>query len=200
MQISLKRALKLRKELEARLVKVELPTSTSINLLSDQARSVSDGGLRTIIERGRSVVEEKCEAYGTLSEILRYLRPAIVKANVDNGVEGYLAEIAHIDRVIALQKAVIALPIAPAPEVFEREIKLGISALEAQSSDIYRSPAKEISVAVSSVAAREDATRQLNELKRLKESVEDKRAAANASTMIEITDQHAGFLRELGLL
>ena len=104
MQINLKRALKLRKELEATLAKVDLPSTGSINLLIEAQRT----NPANMVVLAQAVYANKVAEYVKLSHILADLRIKLDEANISSGIHRILAEVADLDRRIGIYKKVVA--------------------------------------------------------------------------------------------
>jgi len=121
--------------------------------------------------------------------------------NLSCGVENILAEIADIDRLIAIHRKVATASVTPADDLLVAEIALSKKALESpEEARIYGRPAREVGIAVVSSAMRDNALATISDLKRQRETKEDERTAKNASMTIEIGDGYAALLRKLGLL
>lgn len=197
MKITLKRALKLRKELEALVSKSDLPVSTTLSLLVEDHRTKP---LETLA-KARNVVGDKVLEQMLLSEILMHVRDGIALVNVQSGVEAALAEAGHIDRMIAIQKKIADTPtLSPQDEVVTAEMAMAVRDLEQPGTDRYSRPEKSLKIAVVSAEMRDNARQKIAELKRRKEAVEDKRTGLNATQSIELSDRHAELLTRLGLI
>ncbi len=194
MKITLKRALKLRKEIEALLAKIELPTTAVISLLVDT-------DVKQAVAAGADKLEYKVDEYRDLSATLTSIRVQVATMNLSCGVENILAEIADIDRLIAIHRKVATASVTPADDLLVAEIALSKKALESpEEARIYGRPAREVGIAVVSSAMRDNALATISDLKRQRETKEDERTAKNASMTIEIGDGYAALLRKLGLL
>lgn len=196
MQISLKRALKLRKELEGRLSSMEFPTAVNISLLTDLSREQ----IETAIEAASTAIDKAFAQYEQLSRVLAELRQNIAKANLDNGVEAALSEIAHIDRKITIRKKLASIAVMPQIDAVMAEVEFARRALISPDTTSYRSPSKAIGFSAVSEALKHEIAGELAQLRRDREAIEDKRAAANAGTRITIADEDNELLRQLGIL
>ena len=193
MKITLKRALKLRKEIEALLAKVELPLSTTIPLLINRDP-------KEIINAGSINLDIKLGEYFNLSTILSSIRTQMATMNVSGGVEDILADIADIDRRITIYRKIAAASETPTFDLLDAEMKLAKKALESSDDRGYGRPAREITTSVVTNGLREFAVSSIAELKRRREAKEDERTAKNASMTIEIGEGYAELLQKLGLL
>ena len=133
MQINLKRALKLRKELEATLAKVDLPSTGSINLLIEAQRT----NPANMVVLAQAVYANKVAEYVKLSHILADLRIKLDEANISSGIHRILAEVADLDRRIGIYKKVVAERVAPNKELIEAEVKQKVADNAAPESRSY---------------------------------------------------------------
>lgn len=196
MKINLKRALKLRKELETLLNKLELPFATSFSLL---IKANQDDPLRAIIP-AQAALDEKVNDHLRLSAILANLRVAIADSNVKAGVEDMLAQAAHVERSLALYRRIVEAPLMQAPEVIVAETAMAVKELNEPSTDRYARPSRDIKTAIVTPGMRNAASGMIITLKRRKQEIEDRRTAANASVQIEIPEDDAEILTSLGVL
>lgn len=196
MQINLKRALKLRKALEAHLSAVTLPTTVAVSILIE----ANQKDAMPAVEVGRLALSAKLGQARRLSRILASLRTKIVEENVRVGIDAILAEAANSDRQVALFKKVVDAGETPEAEVLQSEIALAIKDLNREGDRGYSRPSREVVVGVVSSEMRAAFTKEIVNLKRRKEELEDKRTALNASTMIEISEDDAALLTEAGLI
>jgi hypothetical protein len=195
LEISLKRALKLRKELESTMTIVSLPLTVTVSLLVDV-------NLQLELERGRAEALAYVEQYGSLSVYLSKLRPELARLNVESGIEEILAEIADIDRSICMTRKVITSSTMPDEQILVAEMVLARKALENPNptASRYTEPSRSVTVSITSKEVVEEATESLMQMKRMKETLEDKRTYTNASTKLKISDEDATLLRKAGLL
>jgi hypothetical protein len=128
------------------------------------------------------------------------LRHDIAKSNVANGVEAYLATIAHIDRKLAVRRKIMAAGVTPPAEELQAEIALSKKAIETQDANRYGRADREIGVSVISAEFKSSMAESVADLKRQREQLEDDRTATNAQAKIEIADEQATLLRKYGLL
>lgn len=194
MELNLKRALKLRKELEATVARVDIPTSVSVSLFGEV-------DVQAVIDAARKEVGQRIATYGSLSAILASLRTQIARNNSVSGIEELLAEIAHTDRLIGMAKKLAGLALTPSDAELNAVVSLGKRALDTPATDAYaREPVKSVSFDLATQAQRDQAIDTVNELKRSRETLDDRRAGTNANTKITIADDDANLLRKLGLI
>ncbi|WP_439357896.1 hypothetical protein [Bradyrhizobium sp. DASA03007] len=195
MKISLKRALKLRKELEALVAKVDLPTAVQVSLLVDANLTDPTAALKP----GAEALIKRVEEYQKLSEILAVVRTKIAKANIESDVEQYLAEAAHATRMIALYRKLASAGVTPEIDQLTAELSYSKQALTGQSAG-YGRPERAVNVSVVLPELRDKASESVTGWKRLLETLEDSRTGKNASVQIEIADEDSQLLRQLGVL
>lgn len=196
MKISLKRALKLRKELEALLAKIDLPTSVSVSLLIDSNTSDPAGAIKP----GTEALVKRMDQYIGLSGVLAVLRYGITKANLESGVEAALAQAAHTTRVMAIYKKVMSAGVLPPIEQVQAEMNFAVQALANPTPGGYGRPDRALTVSTVLPEIREKVSEQYLDAKRNLEKIEDNRSGRNASVEIEIADGDAELLRQQGLI
>lgn len=200
MEISLRKALNLRSKLEAFVADAhDLPLTASLSIFVAENRS--DPG--AAIEKARGDLLKHIADKINASRILSELRPAIVKANVDNDVESLLAKQAHEERVIALWKVIAGTTVQPVDDAIKGEI----SVLHRQATDDVpqpgyggRSITRSANFSVVSEEMREQAKAKVIEAGRHREELSDQRTGANAVAKIRIADDDVAFLREHGFV
>lgn len=197
MFISLKRALKLRKELEANLKCLELPTKVRISILVED--NLVDA--MPVVNSSLTEFQSRLSDAETMSFVLADVRTKIAQANIQHDVERNLAQIADIDRKTAIRRKVISVGITPTAEELQAEIALAKKSLDAgQSSDRYERPDRDVNVSVIPAAYQLTISDSLADLKRSREALEEQRAAINATQQIEIADEHVALLQKYHML
>jgi hypothetical protein len=189
--ISLKRALKLRKELEATLSRINLPATVSLSLLVPNPAAD--------IAPANKALWDAIDDASHLSKILATLRKRLTDANVAHGIEDILADMAHIDRQIAINQKLASLKITPDEAELRAEIELSKKEMsDTQNGYGRRERTIQVSVVNDSIVV--GAKHGLIALKRKKIELEDERAAINASNKITIDEDDAAVLRDAGLI
>lgn len=196
MQITLKRALKLRKELEALVSKTDLPTAVQVSLLIEDNIAHPTVALKP----GTEALIKKVEEYDRLSQLLSRIRIEISKANVAEGIDAALAASAHATRMMALYKKLSTAGVTPDVEQLKAELVFSQQALQNPDRNAYDRPQRSTSVSVVFPELREKAAENAITWKRALESLEDTRAGKNASVKIEIAEGDAELLRQHGLI
>ncbi|ARQ95428.1 hypothetical protein [Bradyrhizobium phage BDU-MI-1] len=192
----MKRALKLRKELEALVAKVELPTSVQLSLLVESNITHPNAALKP----GAEALVKRIDEYQKLSQLLAVIRVEIAKANVANGVEEALAEAAHATRMMSIFKKLASGGVTPAFEQLTAELRYSKQALTAGQTAGYGRPDRSVNVSVVLPELRDKAAESYTGWKRTLEAIEDARTGKNASQFIEIADEEGQLLQQLGIL
>ena len=195
MHLPLRKALKLRKQLETALARVDLPLSVELSVLVLANR---ENPQDAVAEGVKALVARK-ERQVRLLGILRDLRIAIARENVEAGIDGFLARAADLDRRIAMEKAVVEAARFPGEEHLRGEVVLVHDALRAGDRHGYGEPSRTVTASVVTQELRSEAARNLVALRAEREAVEDERTAANAGRRIEIADGDVELLREAGI-
>lgn len=195
MELKLKRALKLRKELEAVLARPELTTEVSLSLLDNTLDSTS----MQQIEIARTKFGERVAQYRQLSKILAGLRLNLATKNIESGIESLLSEIADVDREITMLRKITSAEVTPSAEMINAEIVMSRKELD-QPKDAYSRPVKTVSFSAISEENKTIALTSVAELKRQREDLEEKRAWINSTTTVSVADADVELLRKLIIL
>lgn len=196
MKISLKRALKLRKELEASLAKVDLPTAIQLSLLIEHNVTNPEDAIKPGTEALTKRIDETLKLSGILADI----RISIAKANVDSRVEGALAMAAHATRAMSIYKKLMGAGVTPPAEQLDAELAFSRQSLQSPDRTGYGRPDRSVSVSVLLPELKEAAAANYNQWKRYLEEQEDFRTGQNASVQIEIGEEDAKLLRQQGFI
>lgn len=189
-KINLRRAQKLRKELEASIKSPVVMHQYSL-IQSNSAEEYAAAQ-----EKLRQTISDTFQ----LSEILQSLRQELARSNLESGVEKILATMGHVSRKIALFTVVIANG-AVTPEALSAGIEFSKKRLEAKE-DAYSYGGTATHSVVSLLTPEDKAGFEefLKKEKRYLGVLEDQRNALNVSTFIEISDESSAFLMDRGLL
>lgn len=195
MELTLKKALKLRSKLEVFVNEVHLPLTAELSIFVDGNR----GDPTSALNKAGKEVLAKLDAKLRASHILASLRTAVAKANSENDVERLLAETAHLERTIAFARLISNAQLQEVPEAVKGELSvLYRQATEErpQGMSMHRGMTKAGVFSVVTEEMRDKAKSTIAEASRQKEELDDARAAVNISTRIRIADADAEFLRE----
>lgn len=196
MKINLRKALKLRKSIEATLGSPAVNSQISVSV--DDQSVVDDPG--TKIQAAREALKATIEQHIALSDILARLRVSIAQANAVAGVEELLARSAKIDRNINLLKT-ISVPSDETAETVKNKIRRVHASLERGDRDRYSAPSPIVSgINVVDQDLASDSAARIARLRREKEEVDEARMATNAGHFIEIGEDDEKLLRDLNII
>lgn len=202
MQISLRQALRLRTQVEAKLKSFSVKSQVVIDIDDERLLVRQEADLVKALEDD---LLAELEQHERLNNILANLRVDIAAENVRNGVEKALADAAAIDRRIRI----IGLVLAEAERTnvsIERRIERKREALknpqQSHPHSYGRNSNQDTTIAVGALseAKREQLEKELFALKRKKVATEDGRNMINASSTIEIADDDLSFLESVGIV
>lgn len=199
MRLNLRKANKLRKEIEGWLANARLDTSVSVNV--DEPSHVTDP--MGVVEEGRKVLMASVERQIAASELLARLRVEIAAANVSSGVDAVLAQAASVDRAIKVLSKLESTSRPETAQSLAAKVTRHRDALGSKAStgmSYYDSAETTISVGVVDADTAAAASARIVELRRQKEAIEDKRLGLNAVTEIQIGEGDVGLLKEIGLV
>jgi hypothetical protein len=198
MRINLRKAMRLRKDIEAALSEFQLPTELKLDV------DAVDGlaAIEEAVSDGRKALSARLALHAGLSSVLAEVRKGINAANASGGVDAALADGAAIDREIRLQQRVAGAARAEASSVIAARAHRARAALGAPEQGYGRgaSSATVVSAQLVTEEMAAAAAKRVLELKREREAVEDRRLALNAGTEIEIGEEGVGYLRVSGLI
>lgn len=197
MEITLKKALKVRGLLETYLKETTLPLTVGLSVFSSRTLSEPMTDVSAGTEKLAKAIEEKLFA----SSVLARLRSSIAKTNAEAGIEDLLAMQADVERGIAIQKMLVDAKLTPDAEIVSGEaavVRNALTSSEATSRFGYQE--KVVTVSAVSEEMRAAAVQALADLRRQREGLEDTRTGINAMKRIEIAEEDARFLTGLGII
>lgn len=190
MTITLKRALRLRGDLEKALA-LPIQAKTSFSLITN---SIEDFG--AAVKKNTEAFLEKVQ----LSAILQELRQKITQENA-RSTDAILCEIGHVQRLIGFYTQLASMEgttiKAVTAEIDYYKERLG---KEKEDSLYGRGPATSITLSLISQDQVENAKRELKALKNRLIELEDRRNAANVYSHIVLGKESETFLKERGFL
>jgi hypothetical protein len=172
------------------------PTTVTLSLMIDQN---IDGAFVA----ARQEMVQRISELKTLSAVLADVRVKIAAVNVTSGIEQLLADMANIDRQVKIVGLMSVGSLMPSSDLIMAELQMAKAALT-QADDthtrLYGARAKTISFGLMSPEDVKTVKAGLTAFKREREALEDKRAFINSSTFIEISDDGAELLTQLGII
>ncbi len=192
MDITLKRALKLKKDIETFLTTQKPVLSKPVStLVHDPIETAKDTHF-DIAEALKNFISR----HHTLSLFLIRLRVAIESSNT-LGINHHMAEIAHMDRMIKLLTQVVAAPVHD-DDVLFGEIKFVVAQRQTATGGYYGS--QHIDVQAVHETSLEVLNDQLRVYKRSRQNLDEKRQEMNGYLRITISDDDTPLLAELGFI
>ncbi len=189
MTITLKRALRLRGDLEKALA-LPIQAKTSFSLITN---SIVD--YEAAVKKNTNNLLEKIQ----LSAILQELRQKITQENA-RSTDAILCEIGHVQRLIGFYTQLASMEgtttKAVTAEVDYYKERLG----KDKEDSLYSRPATSITLSLISQDQVENAKRELKALKNRLIELEDRRNAANVYSHIVLGEESETFLEERGFL
>lgn len=202
MQITLKKALALRKQADAALVafnrkRKSYDLELQISIYSKEAREDPD----VPADRRLEVVKRDIEGMIALSGALAELRRLVARANESTAMEAILSEAAHLQRIVGLLS-----PLADATELrraraeLAEELGMNHELVASKVSHGYSPPPSEVRTPLVTEAVRQEARDRVRDLRGRLLELEDQRAAANLTNKITLSEEHVLVFRDHGLL
>jgi len=195
MRVNLRKANKIRKEIEALIAGIHVTTNVRID--PDEPAARADP--LSVVAVGRSRLETEIDRYSRLSGVLARLRVAINAANAQ-GVDAALAEAADLERQIKLLTRIVqASPRKETKEAIKAKVERAAERMNRAEAGEWH-PVQNVEVSVLDQSDIEKFAASLVDLRRKREAVEDRRVALNASTEIEIGEEDEKVLRDFSML
>lgn len=195
MKLSLRKAHKLRKAIEARLAKQRLETTFELSSLDpEHAKDPAK-----VLEGATASLVKQVEEAELLSEILSTLRASIGRANVEKGIDDLLARSAELDRRIKLWEG-IANAERLAEGADQLRARLDRNKRLFESAEARYGTEDTVSASVITESLRAQAADKVVALKRSREEIDDQRLEANASASVEIAEDDTTFLKSVRLV
>jgi hypothetical protein len=190
MQITLRRANKLRVKLEARLNEVT-------NLLGNPTLNVSihAENISQKVEGVREAYLKTLARHGSLNNVLTTLRKDIAKANVEFGVSDMLTQTAGLQRERRVLRNVEGASFAPSAAEIQSEVDT-----EKRNSSVGYGRNNTVMFGVMTEAIVTEAAKRLREIDLELAALEDMREGLNAKSRIELDSQSESILKAESLL
>lgn len=189
MTITLKRALRLRGDLEKALA-TQLQSKTSFSLITN---SITD--YEAAVKKNMDAFLEKVQ----LSAILKELRQKIAKQNSWD-IDPILCDIGHVQRLIgfytqlAAQNGTTTKAVTAEIDFYKERL------LKDKEDTVYSRPTTDITLSLIPQDHVENAKSELKALKNRLIELEDKRNYANVTANVELDKESETFLKERGFL
>jgi hypothetical protein len=198
MQVNLRKAQKLRRAIETAISASSISTSIGIDV--DDTASAADPISKVDLARGDLRVQYKNQL--ALSGILARLRTSIARANLDAGIDEMLAQMADIDRNIKIITP-LSTPARETSDSVLTKIKRIQASLSRSDEDIrgsHRPQSSVVNVSLVDQAMADEVAKDITELRRAREELDERRLTVNFNAKIQIGDDDAKLLRELNIV
>ena len=164
-------------------------TTISVSLYADDIEAKLNDQLAKIVSTNQKI--------GRLLEANRMIRGAVARKNAEVGIADYLAEEAFLSAAESRVKAIAELDVRPNIAELAKEIEARKESKDAERSLYGRT--YEVSVNVASEQIVNDAKVELSRIQKRRRKIKDEMVSINVRTEIEVPEQVALVLSELGL-
>ena len=136
-----------------------------------------------------------------LNTALFNIRKSVAQANANNGISDILADVETIDAVMAVYSNVATKAVAKSlEEITARIEKMKATPADTSRSAIYGDRYNNVDTSVVEQATIDAAKAKVKELKREKQTLQDKLLTLNVNTTIDISDTDVSILKTEGIL
>lgn len=188
MKINLRQAHAIQTQIRDEIRRLDLAPSVTLNEFENT---------KDQIETARSEFDNALVTHEKLTGILLDIRKKVARANADKGIADLLADAAALDTQIFLYKELAdAKPQRPL-EVLEGRLE---KRRNAQEDSLYRSMSGDIFTGIFTQEEIDGYRRELANLKRAKQAVQEMILAANIDTEIELDEHEEKLLARLGVI
>ena len=188
MKINLRKAHAIQTQIREELRRLDLAASVTLNEFENT---------KSQIDSARSDFEDALVTHEKLSGILLDIRKKVARANADEGISDLLADAAALDTQIGLYKDLADAKPQQSIEVLEGRLE---KRRNAQEDSLYRSMSGDIFTGIFSQEEIDEYRRELANLKRTKQGVQEMILAANIDTQIELDEHEEKLLARLGII
>lgn len=188
MKINLRQAHAIQTQIREELRRLDLATSVTLNEFENTKRQ---------IDTARADFEHALVTHEKLSGILLDIRKKVARANADEGISDLLADAAALDTQIGLYKELADARSQQSIEVLEGRLE---KRRNAQEDSLYRSMSGDIFTGIFTQEEIDEYRRELANLKRTKQGVQEMILAANIDTEIELDEHEEKLLARLGII
>jgi len=188
MKINLRKAHAIQTQIREELRRLDLVTSVTLNEFENT---------KSQIDTARSEFKGALKTHEKLSGILLDIRKKVARANADEDISDLLADAAALDSQIALYKDLADAKSQQPIEVLEGRLE---KRRNAQEDSLYRSMSGDIFTGIFTQEEIDGYRRELANLKRTKQGVQEMILAANIDTEIELDEHEEKLLARLGII
>jgi hypothetical protein len=166
-------------------------TSVSVSLFEANIEGKLDEQLTKVVDTNRKV--------GRLLEANRFLRANVARKNAEVGIADYLAEESYLASAESRLKALSEVDARQQLTSLQQEIDARKSSKESERMSIYGRSEYSVEVNVVPVEVIVKAKTELEGIRKRRRKIKDEMVALNVRTEIEVPEQVALVLTELGL-
>jgi predicted alpha-1,6-mannanase (GH76 family) len=166
-------------------------TSVSVSLFEANIEGKLDEQLTKVVDTNRRV--------GRLLEANRFLRANVARKNAEVGIADYLAEEAYLASAEARLKSLSEVDARQQLTSLQQEIDARKSSKESERMSIYGRSEYSVEVNVVPAEVIAKAKTELEGIRKRRRKIKDEMVALNVRTEIEVPEQVALVLTELGL-
>ena len=188
MKINLRKAHAIQTQIREELRRLDLATSVTLNEFENT---------KSQIDTARSEFRGALKTHEKLSGILLDIRKKVARANADEDISDLLADAAALDSQIALYKELADARSQQSIEVLEGRLE---KRRNSQEDSLYRSMSGDIFTGIFTQEEIDEYRRELANLKRTKQGVQEMILAANIDTQIELDEHEEKLLARLGII
>jgi hypothetical protein len=191
MQINLRKANAVQSEIKKALSGVRLETSVTVTEFTDNVEATINKGSADL----NAALQQKRRLIGALFEI----RSAVGRANAVAGIGDTLTAIEQIDQEMSVVSAMTGLKARTAlTEINARIEKAKANTNERMS--LYGDRLSAVETTVVDQATVDAAKAEVKQMKRAKQTLQDKLLQLNVNTLIELSEATAATLKDEGIL
>ena len=183
-------------------------------LQSEIRKAISSSGSKdtvSVTEYTTSIVdalETACKNYATdvtrkvaLNTALFNIRKSVAQANAKSGISDILADVQTVDAVMAVYSGVATKEVAKSvDEIVARVEKLKTATADTSTRAIYGDRYNTVETSVVEQSTIDAAKQKVKELKRQKQTLQDKLLTLNVNTTITISDVDTDVLKVEGII
>lgn len=188
MRVNLRQAHAIQTQIRDEINRLDLSTSVVLNEFENT---------RDQIEFARSEFQGSLKTYTRLSDILVDIRKKVARANAEEGISDLLADVAVYDSQIKQYRVLAEAKPQQSVEVLEGRLE---KRRNSQEDSLYRSFGNDISTGIFDQEEIDRYRRNLADLKRNKQEIQDSILELNIQTTIELDEDAEKLLARMGVI
>ena len=188
MKVNLRKAHAIQNQIRDEINRLDLSTSVVLNEFENTTEQ---------IETSRSDFQGALKTFTRLADVLVDIRKKVARANADEGISDLLADVAIYDSQIKQYRDLAEAKPQQNVEVLEGRLE---KRRNSQEDSIYRSFGNDISTGIFSQEEIDRFRRDLADLKRNRQEIQDRILELNIETTIELDEDAEKLLSRLGII